>query len=79
MLLYITLFLITLIISTIAIWGYRRVHKQQGFKQNVMANPVTATRPILKAQQGFLSLSRESAKHKSLRSPKGGYKAPWGW
>ena len=79
MLLYITLILITLIISTIAVWGYRRVHNRQGFKQNVMANPVTATRPILKAQQGFISLSRERTKRKTLPSPKGGYKAPWGW
>jgi hypothetical protein len=78
-LLYITLFLITLIILTIAVWGYRSVDNRQGFKQNAMGNPVTATRPILKAQQGFISLSRESAKHKTLPSPKGGYKAPWGW
>ena len=79
MLPYITIFLITLIISTIAVWGYRSVHKGRGFKQNVMGNPVTATRPILKNQQGFISLSRKRAKHKKLPSPKGGYKVPWGW
>jgi len=78
-LLYITLFLITLTILIIAVWAYRSVHNRQGFKQKVMANPVTATRPILKAQQGFISLSRERTKHKKLPGPKGGYKAPWGW
>ena len=79
MLLYIALILNTLIISTIAVWVYRSVCNWQGFKLNVMGNPDTATRPKLKAQQGFISLSRESAKRKTLPSPKGGYKAPWGW
>ena len=79
MLVYIALILITLIISTIAVWMYRSVSNWQGSRQNVMGNPGTAIRPKLKAQQGFISLSRESAKRKTLPSPKGGYKAPWGW
>ena len=79
MLLYVTLFLITLIILTIAVWVYRSVYKPQGSKQDVMGNPVTATRSTIKAQQGTNSLSRKSTKHKTPPSPKGGYKAPWGW
>ena len=76
MLLFIALFLITLIISIIAVWIYRSADHRRRFEQTMMD---TATRALLKTKEGVKSLSRESAKHKTLRSPKGGYKAPWGW
>ena len=81
-LLYIALFLVTLIISTIVVWVYRLVSHWSGFKQSLVSDPDTESRRILKAQKGFISLfslSSESAKHKMLRSPKGGLKTPWGW
>ena len=76
MLLYIALFLITLIISIIAVWIYLSADHRRRFEQTMMDS---TTQALLKTKGGVKSLTRESAKHKTLRSPKGGYKAPWGW
>jgi hypothetical protein len=78
----ITIFLITLTVDATAVWLYRLVSKWHGFNQPIVGYSGNTTLIKLQAQQGFVSLTssfRDGAKHKKLRSPKGGFKTPWGW
>ena len=82
MLVFVTLFLISLLISATAIWLYRMVSNLRDSKYQRATRPGTKPRVMLKAQQGLVSLitpTLKNKKHRALRSPKGGIKAPWGW
>jgi len=79
MLAFTAIFLIALISAATAVWLYRLVFNRLGFMQILAGKPGTSTRGRLKAQKGFVSLSRERAKHKTLRNQNGNLKAPWGW
>jgi hypothetical protein len=74
--------LVCLIGAATAVWLYRLVFNWRGFNKPIAGNPGNKTRIRLKVQRGFIALvapPRKSAKHKTLRSPQGGIKAPWGW
>jgi hypothetical protein len=78
----ITVFLSTLIIAAIAVSLYRLVSYWHGFNKPIAGILENTTRIRPQVQQGFKTLtasSRGSAKHKELRSPKGGIQSPWGW
>ncbi len=84
MLALVTIFLVTLLIATATIWLYRSLTGWQGFKGGVAVQSSKRSKAgsKLSVQQGFISLfapSKESVKHRRLRSPKNGIKAPWGW
>ncbi len=82
MLALITILLSTLIIAAIAVSLYRLVSYWRGFNKPIAGTLENTTRIKPQVQQGFKTLtasSRGSAKHKELRSPKGGIQSPWGW
>ena len=77
-----TIFLVTLMISTAAIWLYRRVAAWHGFSDTLVGRPQPAMRMKIRAQQGFISLERKSnrnAKAVRLRGRGRAVKTPWGW
>ena len=90
MLALIAIFLVTLIASATAIWMYHKISGWHGFSKTVVGRPEAAVRMNRGLQYGFVQLT---AKHKAQmtaktrgqtklvrrRTPKGGYKAPWGW
>lgn len=79
MLAFTAIFLIAIICAATAVWLYRLVFNRLGFMQILSGKPGTSTRGRLKAQQGLVSLSRERAKYKKLRTQNGNVKTPWGW
>ena len=83
MLALVTIFLATLLISTVAIWLYRTVSGWKGFNQAVVARRGPVVRMKLRAQQGYISLiaspSKQKARPVRLRRSTGTIKAPWGW
>ncbi len=83
MLALVTIFLATLLISTVAIWLYRTVAGLKVFNQAVVARRGPTVRMKLRAQQGYISLisapSLQKAKPVRLRKSTGTIKAPWGW
>ena len=79
-----TIFLASLLTAATTIWLYRSLAGWQGLKGSVGVQRSKGSKAGLKlsAQQGLISLfasSNETVKHKRLRSPKHGIKAPWGW
>ena len=81
MLALVTIFLATLLISTVVIWLYRTVAGLKVFNQAVVvARRGPAVRMKLRAQQGYISLIA-SKKARPVRLPRstGTIKAPWGW
>ncbi len=83
MLALVTIFLATLLISTVVIWLYRTVTGWKGFNQAVVARRGPTVRMKLRAQQGYISLisaaSNKKARPVRLRRSTGTIKAPWGW
>lgn len=84
MLALVSLFLATLLIALTTIWLYRSLAGWQGFRRDVSASSSKDSGVGFKpgSQKGFTSLfvsSREMVRNKTLRSPKNGIKAPWGW
>jgi hypothetical protein len=80
MLALVTIFLATLLISTVVIWLYRTVSGWKGFNQAVVARRGPVVRMKLRAQQGYISLiASQKAKPVRLRRSTGTIKAPWGW
>ena len=82
MLVLVTIFLVTIITSATAVWGYRKLSGWQGFTTTLVSRPHTSRRMQIGAQQGFISLTSKRMKKPikvKLRSPKGNIKAPWGW
>lgn len=82
MLALVTVFLVTIITSATAVWGYRKLSDWQGLTETVVDRPQSSRRTQVGAQQGFISLASKRVKKPikvKLRSPKGNIKAPWGW
>lgn len=83
MLAIVTIFLVTLIASAIAVWMYRKISGWEGLGDASAANnPQRGGKRKMGLQQGFISLvsaPKERARNRRLRSPNDGIKAPWGW
>ena len=82
MLALVTIFLTTFLIAVVAVQLYRAMAGWQGFRQTVVGRGNKATRTTLKSQMGYITLmapSQKKAKSVRLRSPKDGFKTPWGW
>jgi hypothetical protein len=82
MLMLVTLFLVSLIISATVIWLCRLIFNWHNFKETVADDPDKTTRDKIEAFRVFMSLfasAREPAEAKSLRSPDDNIRAPWGW
>ena len=82
MLVLVTMFLATIIMSATAVWGYRKLSGWQGVTDSRIGRPQPSRRMQIGAQQGFISLASKRVKKPikvNLRSPKGNIKAPWGW
>jgi hypothetical protein len=77
----VTIFLATFLISTFAVWLYRKLTNWQGFNQPIVGRRSTTIRMQLKAQQGYISLfpASKSAKRINLHSSIAMLKTPWGW
>jgi len=79
----VTIFLATLLISTVVIWSYRKLSAWRGFSTTVVARRNKTVRMKLKPQQGYISLIKKSAPKKvrtvRLSNGTGTIKAPWGW
>jgi len=76
------IFLLTLTVSFVAVWLYRRISGWHGFTHTLVGRSRPATRMKIGLQQGFISMVPNTAgraKHVRLRTPKGGFKTPWGW
>lgn len=82
MLVLVTIFVFTLLISFLAVRLYRAVAGWSGFNETILGRPVLTTQLTVRAQQGFVDLNIKGSggiKIVRLRSPKGGFKSPWGW
>jgi hypothetical protein len=79
----VTIFLVTFLISLVAIWFYRKIAEWQGSGVTVVARRKKSMAMKLKPQQGYISLRKPSKpKVKSVRlrsNANGTIKAPWGW
>jgi len=79
---FVSLFLVVFLTAAIAVFVYRLVSNSQCFKRIVIDIPGITRWMGGKVRQGLLllsSASRERAKQVTLRSPKDGFKTPWGW
>ena len=82
MLMLITLFLVSLIISATVIWLCRLIFNWHNFMETLVDEPDKTTHDKIEAFRGFMSLfasAREPIEAKSLRSPDDNIRAPWGW
>lgn len=82
MIVLVAFFLMTLIVSTAAVWLYRFISNWKGYNQITVARSGTKMKGWLNAQQRFNSMAsstRGNAKSIALPNAKGGIKAPWGW
>ena len=87
MLALITIFLVSLLTSVVAVWLYRTVSGWQGSSTTVVVRRGNRVRTKLKPQQGFISLLTPTlrrikttpVKSVQLRRSSGTIKAPWGW
>jgi len=76
------MFLVTIITSAAAVWGYRKLSGWQGYTETLAGRPNSTQRQQIGAQKGFISLASKRAKkplNVRLRSPKRNIEAPWGW
>ena len=82
MLVLVTMFLVTILTSAAAVWGYRKLSGWQGFSETLVGRPQSSRRMQIGAQQGFISLTPKRGKKAikvKLRNPRGNIKKPWGW
>ena len=77
----VTIFLATLLISTVAIWMFRTIAGLPVFKKTVVTRRKTTMKMKLSAQQGYISLiaPKQEARSIRLRRSAATIKAPWGW
>ncbi len=68
MLSLVSLFLVTLLVSTIAVWGYRRMPEILDFLGELFSPSDSAARSM-----------GGKARSIKLRSPRGETNVPWGW
>ena len=82
MLALVSIFVLTLLISFVAVRFYRLVAGWSGFSGDMLRRSGSNMMMTVKTQQGFITLnpkSNQRARKIRLRSPTGGIKAPWGW
>jgi len=82
MLALVLIFVLTLLISFVAVRFYRIVTGWSGFSGDILGRSNSAMMMTVKTQQGFITInpkSKDRERKIRLRSPKGGIKAPWGW
>ena len=89
MLTLVSLFLIALLASAIAVWMYRRLPEIQGLISELFSQSDSATKSNGGLQHFMSSVSTPGsnarnfkggkARNMKLRGPKGNIKAPWGW
>ena len=82
MLILVTMFLVTILTSAAAVWGYRKLAGWQGFTATLAGRPQSSRRMQIGAQQGFISLASKRGQKPikvKLRSPKRNIRKPWGW
>ena len=82
MLILVTFFLISLVVSTIAIWLYRFISNWEGFNQLTVGKSAKNTRRLYRPQHGFNPATASARRRaKSMVLPAGGdsIKTPWGW
>jgi len=82
MLALVSIFLVTIITSASAVWGYRKISGWHGFTETLVGRPQSTARMKIGAQQGFISLvprRREKSRNIKLRNTRRNIKTPWGW
>lgn len=82
MLILVTFFLLSLVISTIAIWFYRFISNWEGFNQLTVSDAAKNTKRWFRVRKGFdpsASSVRGRAKSIALTNARCGIKTPWGW
>ncbi len=79
---YISLFLVVFVPAAIAVLMYRWLSNSQSVKRIEIGIPALTAWFRSKIRQGMMMLttaSRERVKQVTLRTPKDGFKTPWGW
>ena len=82
MLTLVSIFLVTIIVSAIAILAYRKLSGWSGFAETLVGRPQSTVRMKIGTQQGFISLAPkrgQKSKNVKLRNSKRNIKTPWGW
>ena len=87
MLALVSLFLATFVVASIVIWLYRMFFGVQNYEGSTVMRNRSGSTMKLSSQQGYISLSRKSAKDvrkkkaqpKNVRVASGANKVPWGW
>jgi hypothetical protein len=82
MLALVLIFVLTLLISFVAVRFYRVIAGWSGFSGDILGRSGSNMMMTVKTQQGFITInpkSKDRERKSRLRSPKGGIKAPWGW
>ena len=85
----VSLFLVALLASTIAVWMYRRIPDVQGLISELFSHSDSAARSKGGLQQFMTSVSTPGSNARNfkggkarsikLRSSRGEVKVPWGW
>ena len=78
----VTLFLVTIITSAAAVWGYRILSGWKGTTGTVEGRSQSSRRMQAGTQQGFISMALKRGKKPikvKLRRSKRNIEAPWGW
>jgi hypothetical protein len=82
MLALVSIFVLTTLISFVAVRFYRLIAGWDGFNQDILGRSSPDLIMTVKTQQGFITLnpkSKDRVRKIRLRSPKGGIRSPWGW
>lgn len=82
MLTLVSIFLATLLVSTVSVWCYRTFAGWHNFNGALVGRKPRVGDMTLKPQKGYVKLGgleTQPARRMELRSPKGGIKKPWGW
>ena len=76
------IFLVTITMSSAAVWLYRKISGWDGFTETLVGRPQPVRRMKIGAQQGFISLvpkRAEKSRNVRLRRTQKNIKTPWGW
>ena len=82
MLALVAIFLVTIIVSALAVWIHRKLAGRHGFAKKLVGRPKSRKRMRVGTQHGFISLvSKREKKSKTvtLRSANKNIETPWGW
>ena len=82
MLALVSIFVMTFLISFVAVRFYRLITGWAGFSEDILGRADSNMIMTVKTQQGFITLnpkSKDRVRKIRLRSPAGGIRSPWGW